>query len=166
MCLVWRYCFAISSFFFLTSDKYEIVNKRRGAPQDGEGQCAGCDASEGYVSDVELRLHDMHVHDQVFPACAQWCIFSIVRANFQKYDLYSAPIARPLPRYIVLFFKFSKTRKCFKTMLLPVSTAFLKKPFLFKNIPCCSSNPRHMQKYCLDGLKSVQQYRSSRAQTV
>ena len=37
------------------------------------------------------------------PACAQWCIFSIVRANFQKYDLYSAPIiiiiiiARALP---------------------------------------------------------------------
>ena len=41
-------------------------NKRRGAPGDGEGQCAGCDASEGYVSDVEVRLHDMHVHDQVF----------------------------------------------------------------------------------------------------
>ena len=43
-----------------------LVNKRRGAPRDGEGQCAGCDASEGYVSDVEVRLHDMHVHDQVF----------------------------------------------------------------------------------------------------
>ena len=41
-------------------------NKRRGAPRDGEGQCAGCDASEGYVSDVEVRLHDVHVHDQVF----------------------------------------------------------------------------------------------------
>ena len=41
-------------------------NKRRGVPRDGEGQCAGCDASEGYVSDVEFRLHDVHVHDQVF----------------------------------------------------------------------------------------------------
>ena len=43
------------------------LNKRRGAPRDGEGQCAGCDdASEGYVSDVEVKLHDMHMHDQVF----------------------------------------------------------------------------------------------------
>ena len=42
------------------------LNKRGGAPRDGEGQCAGCDASEGYVSDVEVRLHDMHLHDQVF----------------------------------------------------------------------------------------------------
>ena len=42
------------------------VNKRRGAPRDGEGRCAGCDASEENVSDVEVRLHDMHVHDQVF----------------------------------------------------------------------------------------------------
>ena len=41
-------------------------NKRRGAPRDGDGHCAGCDASERYVSDVEVRLHDMHVHDQVF----------------------------------------------------------------------------------------------------
>ena len=44
----------------------ELANKRRGAPRDGEGLCAGCDASEGYVSEVEVRLHDMHVHDQVF----------------------------------------------------------------------------------------------------
>ena len=42
-------------------------NKRRGAQRDGEGQCAAFfSASEGYVSDVEVRLHDMHVHDQVF----------------------------------------------------------------------------------------------------
>ena len=41
-------------------------NKRRRAPRDGEGQCAGCDASEGYVLDVEVRLHNMQVHDQVF----------------------------------------------------------------------------------------------------
>ena len=38
------------------------------------------------------------------PVCAQWCIFSIVRANAEKYDLCSAPIARTPPRYIVLFF--------------------------------------------------------------
>ena len=57
----------------------------------------------------------------VNPACAQYCILSIVRANFQKYDLYSAPIARALPRYIVPFFRFFKAGKCFKTMLFPVS---------------------------------------------
>ena len=50
---------------FMTEDNL-WSNKRRGAPRDGEGRCAGCDASEGYVSDVEVRLHDMHVHDQVF----------------------------------------------------------------------------------------------------
>ena len=43
------------------------------------------------------------------PVCAQWCIFSIVRSNFEKYDLCSAPIARAPPRYIVPFFKFFKT---------------------------------------------------------
>ena len=65
------------------------------------------------------------------PACAQWCIFSIVRANFQKYDLYSAPIARALPRYVVPFFKFFKTGKCFKTMLFPVSCVS-QKPLAFQ----------------------------------
>ena len=73
-----------------------------------------------------------------FPACAQWCIFSIVRANFQKYDLYSAPIARALPRYIVPFFKFFKTGKCFKTMLFPVS--------------CVSQKPLAFQKHSLSML--------------
>ena len=61
----------------------------------------------------------------MYPACAQWCILSIVRANFQKYDIYSAPIARALPRYIVLFFKF------FKTMLFPVS-CISEKPLAFQ----------------------------------
>ena len=70
-----------------------------------------------------------------FPACAQCCIFSIVRANFQKYVLYSAPIARALPRYIVPFFKFFKTGKCFKTMLFPVS--------------CVSQKPLAFQKHSL-----------------
>ena len=70
-----------------------------------------------------------------YPACAQWCIFSIVRANFQKYELYSAPIARALPRYIVPFFKFFKTGKCFKTMLFPVS--------------CVSQKPLAFQKHSL-----------------
>ena len=70
-----------------------------------------------------------------FPACAQCCIFSIVHANFQKYDLYSAPIARALPRYIVPFFKFFKTGKCFKTMLFPVS--------------CVSQKPLAFQKHSL-----------------
>ena len=41
----------------------------------------------------------------LFPVCAQWCIFSIVRANFEKYDLCSAPIACAPPRYIIPFFK-------------------------------------------------------------
>ena len=70
-----------------------------------------------------------------YPVCAQWCIFSIVRANFQKYDLYSEPIARALPRYIVPFFKFFKTGKCFKTMLFPVF--------------CVSQKPLAFQKYSL-----------------
>ena len=80
---------------------------------------------------------DMRMHTAVFaiPACAQCCIFSIVRANFQKYDLYSAPIARALPRYIVPFFKFFKTGKCFKTMLFPVS--------------CVSQKPLAFQKHSL-----------------
>ena len=56
-------------------------------------------------------------------------------ANFQKYDLYSAPIARALPRYIVLFFKFFKAGKCFKTMLFPVS--------------CVSQKPLAFQKHSL-----------------
>ena len=58
-----------------------------------------------------------------------------MRANFQKYDLYSAPIARALPRYIVPFFKFFKTEKCFKTMLFPVS--------------CVSQKPLAFQKHSL-----------------
>ena len=61
--------------------------------------------------------------------------FSMVRANFQKYDLYSAPIARALPRYIVPFFKFFKTGKCFKTM-----------PFL---VSCVSQKPLVFQKHSL-----------------
>ena len=65
------------------------------------------------------------------PACAQFGIFSIVRATFQKYDLYTAPIARALPRYIFPFFKFFKTRKCFKTMLFPVSCVS-QKPLAFQ----------------------------------
>ena len=76
--------------------------------------------------------HDIYLH---VPACTQCCIFSIVRANFQKYDLYSAPIARALPRYIVPFFKFFKTGKCFKTMLFPVS--------------CVSQKPLPFQKHSL-----------------
>ena len=73
--------------------------------------------------------HAQEMHTS--PACAQCCIFSIVRANFQKYDLYSAPIARALPRYIVPFFKFFKTGKCFKTMLFPVSRVS-QKPLAFQ----------------------------------
>ena len=68
---------------------------------------------------------------QICPACAQYCILSIVRAKFQKYDLYSAPIARALPLYIVPFFKFFKTGKCFKTMLFPVSCVS-QKPLSFQ----------------------------------
>ena len=72
---------------------------------------------------------------QSTPACAQWCISSLVRANFQKYDLDSAPIARTLPRNIVPFFKFFKIGKCFKTMLFPVS--------------CNSQKPLAFQKHSL-----------------
>ena len=72
---------------------------------------------------------------RIHPTCAQCRIFSIVRANFQKYDLYSAPIARALPGDIVPFFKFFKAGKCFKTMLFPVS--------------CVSQKPLAFQKHSL-----------------
>ena len=85
--------------------------------------------------DVTHLMASGHATVQLIPACAQCCIFSIVRANFQKYDLYSAPIARALPRYIVPFFKFSKAGKCFKTMLFPVS--------------CVSQKPLAFQKHSL-----------------
>ena len=32
----------------------------------GKGSVRATIASEGYVSDVDVRLHNMHVHDQVF----------------------------------------------------------------------------------------------------
>ena len=32
----------------------------------GKGSVRAAIASKGYVSDVEVRLHNMHVHDQVF----------------------------------------------------------------------------------------------------
>ena len=75
------------------------------------------------------------------PACAQWCIFSIVRANFEKYDLCSAPIARALPRYIGPFFKFFKTEKCFKTMLFPVSCVS-QKPLAFQKHSLLLTQPK------------------------
>ena len=77
----------------------------------------------------------MTLQPQNNPACAQCCIISIVRANFQKYDLYSTPIARALPRSIVPFFKFFKTGKSFKTILFPVS--------------CVSQKPLPFQKHSL-----------------
>ena len=95
---------------------------------------------EAPMDDLLMAAPQLHAylagcrrHDD--PACAQWCIFSIVRANVEKYDLCSAPIARALPRYIVVFFKFFKTGKCFKTMLFPVS--------------CVSQNPLAFQKHSL-----------------
>ena len=32
----------------------------------GKGSVQAAIASEGYLSDVEVRLHNMHVHDQIF----------------------------------------------------------------------------------------------------
>ena len=32
----------------------------------GKGNVRYAIASEGYMSDVEVRLHNMHAHDQVF----------------------------------------------------------------------------------------------------
>ena len=32
----------------------------------GKGSVRAVSASEGYLSDDEFRLHDMHVHDHVF----------------------------------------------------------------------------------------------------
>ena len=31
----------------------------------GKGSVQAAIASEGYLSDVEVRLHNMHVHDQI-----------------------------------------------------------------------------------------------------
>ena len=90
-------------------------------------------SSGSYVSH-----HDCHLSN---PACAQWCVFSIVRANFEKYDLCSAPIARALPRYIVPFFKFFKTGKCFKTMLFPVSCVS-QKPLAFQKHSLLLTQPK------------------------
>ena len=77
-----------------------------------------------------------------------------------------ARLLRALYRAILSRFSyFSKPENVSKPCFFQCP-AFLKNPLLFKNIPCCSSNPKHMQKHRLKGLKSVQQYRSSRAQTV
>ena len=32
----------------------------------GKGGVQAAIASQGYLSDVEVRLHNMHVHDQIF----------------------------------------------------------------------------------------------------
>ena len=32
----------------------------------GKGNVRAAIASEGYLSDVEVRMHNMHLHDQVF----------------------------------------------------------------------------------------------------
>ena len=34
----------------------------------GKGSVRAAIASEGYLSDVEVKLHNMHVHDQLFIA--------------------------------------------------------------------------------------------------
>ena len=69
------------------------------------------------ILETLLTLLLLRLMMTTLPACAQWCIFSIVRGNFEKDDLCSAPIARALPRYIVPFFKVFETGNCFKTML-------------------------------------------------
>ena len=111
--------------------------------EDVEPDCDGCgkhpsqrtfDAGSHYFTETNtIRRY--------YPACAQWCIFSIVRANFQKYDLSSAPIARALPHYIVPFFKFFKTGKCFKTMLFPVSSVS-QKPLAFQKHSLLLTQPK------------------------
>ena len=46
------------------------LNKRGGGGgglhEMGKGSVRAAIASEGYLSDVEVRLHNVHVHDQVF----------------------------------------------------------------------------------------------------
>ena len=56
---------------------------------------------------------------------------TLVLVRSKSFSFYSAPIARALPRYIVPFFKFFKTGKCFKTMLFPVSCVS-QKPLAFE----------------------------------
>ena len=38
----------------------------------GKGSVQAAIASEGYPSDVEVRLHNMHVHDQIFLTKNDW----------------------------------------------------------------------------------------------
>ena len=83
--------------------------------------------------------------------------------KFSKITTFIARLLRALYRAILS--NFSKPENVSKPCFFQCP-AFLKNPLLFKNIPCCSSNPRHMQKHCLKGLESVQQYRSSRTKTV
>ena len=80
------------------------------------------------------------------PVCAQWCIFSIVRANSEKNMTFVARLLRALHRAILSCFSKPEnvSKPCF--FQCPV---FLKNPLLFKNITCCSPIPRHMQKHCL-----------------
>ena len=50
------------------NDKAELekwINKRRGLHKMGKGSVQAAIASEGYLSDVEVKLHNMHVHDQI-----------------------------------------------------------------------------------------------------
>ena len=97
-----------------------------------------------------------------FPVCAQWCMFSIVRANLKNMT-FVARLFSALHRAILSHFSKPKniSKPCF--FQCPV---FLKNALLFKNIPCCLPIPRHIQKHFRKGLKSVQHYRSSWATTV
>ena len=45
---------------------FGTTTPRDGLHGIGKGSVGAAIASEGYVSDVEVRLHNMHVHDQVF----------------------------------------------------------------------------------------------------
>ena len=56
---------------FVTSMRLTFSSALRGTSggglhEMGKGNVRAAIASEGYISDVEVRLHNMHVHDQVF----------------------------------------------------------------------------------------------------
>ena len=47
---------------------WKLATSGGGLHEMGKGSVRAAIASEGYLSDDEFRLHDMHVHDQLFIA--------------------------------------------------------------------------------------------------
>ena len=52
----------------ITNGYVGMITSGGGLHEMGKGSVRAAIASEGYLSDDEFRLHDMHVHDQLFIA--------------------------------------------------------------------------------------------------